>query len=309
MLSRRLWRSIIEADSRDPIVLRVSQNKRPRPAAQRFSPPRWLLLPLLAAAAAAFVAAPQLLMLLFSLPIVLISLLVALPALLPGLTLLGCLRLTAELISGIAREKRQYTYDLLCASTAGALGACWSIAIGMAQRGGWLEPLHWGARATLWLGGALLAALSGLALAAAVAAGGVLGWEQARVLALGALLLALYASTLTQTIVLSLLCGLYASSFELSRADATFVGVFAYALLAFAPLALGALLLMGYGRLAPEAGLLARAAVECAAPLLVMGLRELAVALLWRALAGRLGWGSNLAGIMSAPPVTRGASA
>ncbi len=293
MISFRLWRSISDAASDDPIFRRASQFQRsaPTPSRRRRRLPRLLLLPAVLALVAAVVHSPGLLVLLLLVPILLIMLMVASPVLLPLYAWAAGARLTSEVINGIFREKHQYTYDLICASTRGALAASWSFATGILHCCDWFTPLRWGTRLTMRAGMALLGGLSVFALLAAIAGGQAFGFEQARLLLMATLLLALYYSNMTQTLALSLVVGLYASSFDLSRQDSMLIGLFLYALLSLLPLLAGALVLVAFGMLAVEPGPAARMLVEAGALLLAVGAREGAIGLLWRGLGRRLEWG------------------
>lgn len=296
MLSWRLWRSITNVDFKDPVFRRVSHVSDPGPPAQRrFRPPRWLLPLTTLALAIAIINAPQWLILLLIVPMLLVTLLVAAPILLPLAVLLAGLPLTANVISGILREKHQYTYDLLCASTRGTLDASWAFASGILYRSRWFLHLRWGTRLSLRAGLAALGGLSIFALYSSITSGPAFGFEQARLLLLTALLLALYASNLTQTLVLSLLVGLVASSFDHARQDSTLIGIVAYLTLAVLPLLAGASVLVACGRILIEPGPAALMLLETAALLLVVGLREAAIVLLWSALRRRLDWGRGTA--------------
>ncbi len=291
MLSRRLWRSIVNADVNDPIFRRVSQISSERQATpRRIRLSRAVTLIGALASLAALIYAPSLLIVVMVIPILMITLMVVSPVLLPLAALIAGAQLTAAVVSGIAREKHQYTYDLICASTQGALKASWSCAIGMTHRGNWFAPLHWGTVAVHGCGLALLGGLGAIAVMAAVAGDGRIGHEQVRLLLLTALALALYASNLTHSVVLGLVCGLLASSFDLAKPDATLLGLLLYGLLISAPAVAAGLMLVAFGRLEP-APLLMRIAVEGAALLLIMALREAAIALLWSGLRRRLDWG------------------
>lgn len=240
---------------------------------------------------AALIHSPGLLVLILLVPILALMLMVASPVLLPLYIWVAGIHLTAEVIGGICREKRQFTYDLICASTRGTLDASWAYATGVLYRCDWFAPLRWGTRLTMRAGLALLGGLSVFALLMAVSGGQAFGFEQARLLLLLALLLALYFSNMIQTLALSLLCGLLASSFDLSRYDSTFIGLFAYLMLSLLPLLAGALVLVAMGRVLVEPHPLTLMLVEASAWLLVIGLREAAIALLWSALSRRLEWG------------------
>ena len=280
MLSWRLWRTIAEADIHDPIFRRVSKVQRPAIDAaprKRKGPALWLIGGL--ALTVAVIMAPQLLALVLAVPIIMITLVVAAPLYLPVLIWLAGAVATAEIISGIYREKHQHTYDLICASTRGPLQASWSFASGIVHRGGYFLPLRWGTRASLRMGAAALAGLSLVTLVFALAGAVAFGIEQVRLLLLPLLLLAVYYANLTQTFASSHIIGLLASSFDLAKRDAALAGALAY-------LVLGALPWMGAGLVyAVFRGL----AGEGLALVVVVAGRELVVVGLWRVLGRRMG--------------------
>lgn len=284
MLSWRVWQALAQPDRDDPLVLRVSQADRPR------NPPRsphrdgdkrnlhtqlllWLLA--LVMGIGSLFYAPQLLMLLFSLPVVLLSLLVLSPLLLPLVVPLLGLLLTSEILAGIARERHWHTWPLLCALPGGALWANWSCAIGIAQRGAWLLPLRFLARLMLWLGAVFWLLLALLGIWLAITDQQALGGEQARLLLLLALGLAVYYAQLAQTLAAAVVCGLWASAFDWQRRDVAFAGLCAYLALAVMPLLLGVWMTSRGWWLAAVG--------------LVLLLRECAAWLLWRNLRWRLG--------------------
>ena len=201
------------------------------------------------------------------------------------------MRLTARVTGGIFREKHQYTYDLICALTRGTLNASWSFSIGILYRSNWFLPLLWGTRTTFRLGLAVLGGLSVFTLLSAESSPHLLGFEQIRLLLLVALILALYFSNMTQTLVMSLIIGLYASSFDWSQHDGTLFGIFAYVMLSGLPLLAAGLILFVLGRVALEPHPLLRMLLEASALLLTVGLRELAIRLLWSGLERRLNAG------------------
>ena len=294
MYSFRLWRSIADAAIADPIFRRISQIDRPAQTPKpRLGAPRPLIVLAGLALVAAVLHSPALLILVFILPILMITLMVASPILLPLYLWLAGIQLTAEVISGIFREKHQYTYDLICASTRGTLDASWAFATGILYRRDWFAPLRWVTRLTFRAGLALLGGLAVFALLAAISSRGAFGFEQVRLFLLLTLLLMLYYSNMTQTLVLSLVSGLLASSFDLSRYDATLVGLFAYLTLSLLPILAGGLVLAVFGRLALEPHPAARMLAEAGALLLVVALREAAIVLLWSVLRRRLEWGSD----------------
>ena len=288
MLSWRLWQSMA-ADINDPIFRRVSQIHMPDQAPKpRFRLPRLVALLGALAMIAAVIHLPALLILVFVIPMLMIATIVAAPLLVPIATLLAGMHLTAEVISGIYREKRQYTYDLICALTQGRLSVSWSFATGITHRDGWFPALHWGTLTAMRIGLGVLAGLSILALSMTISGGGALGFEQARLLVLIVLLLALYYSNMVQTLVTSLIIGLLSSSFEWSKPDATVFGVFVYVVVSAIPWLAAGLILFAFGRLVVEPAPLMRIAVESTALLVIIALRELVILLLWRALKWRL---------------------
>ena len=213
----------------NPIFRRASQTYKPSRSPKRgYSVPRPLLLIAVIALIAAVAHEPQLLLLLFEVPIVMITLVVASPALLPLFTLCMGALLALEVIQGIYREKHQHTYELICSSTPGSLHANWSFAKGILHRGGWFSALRWGSAQSLRLGRIVLGGALLLIVWLLLSDHTRFGFEQVRVLLLIALLLALYYTHLTQTLVLSLLIGLFSSSFDLNGRDAVFIGVCLY---------------------------------------------------------------------------------
>ena len=289
MLSWRLWRTIAEVDINDPIFRRVSQIQR----LSVRSMPRWKMprsLWLLAALSASFalVLAPQMLTLLLVVPMIMISLIVAAPAYLPALVVLAGAYSTGEIISGIYREKHQFTYDLICASTQGKLNASWSFATGMLHRGGYFLPLRWGTRITLRFGAAALGGLTIVTLLFALTGRALFGIEQLRLLLLPLLILAVYYSNMTQTFALSHIIGLLASSFDLAKRDAMLVGLIGYALFNALPLVGAAFLYFPFRFFVFEPHALALMVVEAGALLLIVAGRELVIVALWSALKRRM---------------------
>lgn len=276
VLSWRVWQALAQPDRDDPLVRRLSQADRPiARQGPAWRAPRMLLALLVLLCLGSLVYAPQLLMFFFTLPVVLLTLLVLSPLLLPAIVpLLGVL-LTSEILAGIARERHWHTWPLLCALPGGALQANWSCAIGIAQRGAWLLPLRFMARLMLWLGMALLALLALLSLWLAITDQQALGEEQARLLLLLALGLVVYYAQLAQTLALAVVCGLWASAFDWQRRDVAFAGLCLYLALGVLPLLLG-LWMMSQGWWLLAVGL-------------ALMLRESAAWLLWWHLRRRVG--------------------
>lgn len=290
MLSWRLWRSIADADINNPIFRRVSQiqtvgSRRPKPVGRV---PRllWLLMGL--ALIAGVILTPQFLIAIFVVPITMIMLFVAAPGYLPFVVLFAGITAANGVVSGIYREKNQRTYDLVCSSTQGALTASWSCAIGVLYRGGWFTWLRSGTLLSLRLGLACLGFLVVALLWTMLSNPHLIGFEQLRLLALIALFLILYLSNMTQTLVLSLIIGLWSSSFDWFRRDASFVSICLYIALVALPLVAGVVIMLAFDRWAVEPHPLLRLGVEAAAALVVISLRELIIALLWSGLKRRL---------------------
>lgn len=289
MLSLRLWRTIAEVDIQDPIVRRVSQIRKPAARSlPRARLPRLLWLIALVLIAPAVIMAPQLLALALMLPIVMITLAVAAPVLLPALIWLAGAYHTGEIISGIQREKRQNTYDLICASTQGKLKASWSFATGILHRGGAFLPLTWGARVSLRVGLAALAGLTILTLLFTLGGAARFGIEQIRLLALPLLFLAVYFTNMTQTFALAHIIGLLASSFDWARRDALLVGLILYVALSSLPVLCAALAYVPFRWLVVEPHPLALLLVEALALLLIIAGRELVIVALWAGLRRRM---------------------
>lgn len=289
MLSLRLWRTIAEADINDPIFRRVSQIQKPavQPMPRwRIPRPLWLLATL--GTTVAVLLAPQLLLLLFALPITMMALVVTAPAYLPALVWLAGAFATGEIISGIYREKHQFTYDLICASTQGKLNASWSFATGIIHRGAYFPPLRWGTWISLRAGLAAYAGLALVTLLFGLSGAATFGWTQIHLLLLPLLVLALYFTNMTQTCALSHIIGLLASSFDWAKRDAMLAGMVGYALLNTLPLVGAGLVYLPLRWFVFAMHPLALMAVEALALLLIIAGRELAIVALWSALKRRM---------------------
>ena len=289
MLSARLWRQIAQPDTRNPIFRRASQGYKPASAPERrYSFPRPLLLIAGIALILGVALQPQLLLLLFGIPIVMIMLVVASPALLPLFTLAAGIILAVASIQGIHREKRQHTYELICSSTPGSLVANWSFAKGLAHRGGWFAALRWSSAQSLRLGGVVLGGALLLILWLLLSDPSRVGLEQLRLALLIALVLILYYTHLTQTIVLGLTIGLFLSSFDLEERDAAFIGVCLYVLAQALPIGLAVLFYATCGRLFYEPHTLVSMGVESVTIGIVVLSREGLIVALWQPLRRRL---------------------
>ena len=289
MLSWRLWRTIAEADINDPIFRRVSQIQRtPSRSTPRWQVPRILWLTAAFSASFALVMAPQLLALFLVVPMIMMTLIVTAPVYLPAIIFFAGAYSTGEIISGIYREKHQFTYDLICASTQGKLNASWSFATGILHRGAYFLPLRWGTRISLRFGIAALAGVTVFTLLFALADAASFGLAQLRLLLLPLLMLAVYFTNMTQTFALSHIIGLLASSFDLAKRDATLAGLVAYVLLHTLPLVGAALVYFPFRWFVFEPHPLALMTVEASALLLIMAGRELTILALWSALKRRM---------------------
>ena len=289
MLSWRLWRQVSRPDSSNPIVRRIGNAPKAAHTAGRRSRWRRLLWAGAALGLIAIVLNPtQILVLLFVLPMLMITLAAAAPLLLPlAATVSGAL-LAAEVISAIVREKSQHTYELMCACPEGALYANWSCAIGVAHRGGWFSALRWGTAMSLRLGLVGLGGLMLLGLGLLASDQQAIGAEQVRIILVYAMLLVLYGAQLAQSLPLSLIIGLLASSFDWRRRDAQLIGAFMYLVCQTLPMML-ALLAYGAGsRWAVDAHSALRIDVELGALLVIVLAREVVIVVLWGALRRRL---------------------
>lgn len=289
MLSRRLWRLISEPDISNPIFKRVSHSHKlvakPR---QPVRIPRLLVYIGLLAMLIILIRAPQFLLLVFEIPILMITLIVMSPILLPFVILLAGGWLVSAVIGGIYREKRQYTYDLICASTKGSLYANWSFAMGILHRGDWFAALKSGVHLSLRLGQGILAALTLLTLWLALSNSHLVGFEQLRLLLMPALALTLYYTHMTQSFVISLVIGLYASSFDWVKRDASWIGMVLYALAQGLPFLLALLIYIGFNRVVLEPHPLAAIAVDSLSLAVIVFTREAVIVLLWHPLAHQL---------------------
>lgn len=292
ILSHRLWLLLAKPDTSNPIFRRVSQAHKPAAAARRIAIPRPVQAAALLALLALVIYAPPLLLLLLEIPVLMLSLVVLTPLLLPFCIPLAGAYVAAQVIAGIYREKHQHTYELLCASFKGSLNANWFFAIGILHRGGWFPALHWGVRLSLRIGQSILFALTLLALWLLLSNPPAVGFAQLHLLLFLLLMLGLYYTNMTQTFVLSLLVGLYASSFDVFKRDAALLGMLLYALAQTLPFLLAALVYFAFDHLAAEAHPLMRLGIESSAAAAIVLTREAAIALLWHPLKHRLNSGA-----------------
>ncbi len=288
MLSWRLWQLVSEPDINNPIFKRVSQIHKPAKQTRHIRIPRLLVAGSLLALMIILIQAPQLLLLVFEIPILMITLIVLSPALLPFAILLAGAYLVSEVIGGIYREKHQYTYDLICASTQGSFNASWSFAIGILHRGDWFAALKWGTRLTLRLGQGILIALTLLTVWLAASDGYPVGFEQLRLLLMLALGLTLYYTQMTQTLVISLVVGLYASSLDWVKRDATWMGMVLYVLAQGLPFLLALLVYIGFNRVDLEPHPLVAIVIEGISLAVIVFTREVILILLWHPLNRQL---------------------
>ena len=289
MMSLRLWRQVSQPDIQNPIFRRASQIHKPMSGARRgYRTPRVLLILSAIAAIALLVYAPQLFIVFFALPMIVMALVVASPALLPFFTLAAGAYSVIEVINGIYREKVQHTYELICSSTRGSLDANLSFAVGILHRGAWFGALRWGTLQSLRAGRYVFVAAVILVCLLLLSDRARLGFEQLRVLTLIALLLILYYAQLTQTMVMSLIIGLFCSSFDLSKPDAGFVGICLYIFSQVVPPALALLFYATCGRLLLDQHPLMEMLIEGITVLIFIGSREVLIALLWLPLKHRL---------------------
>ena len=288
MLSWRLWQLVSEPDINNPIFKRVSQIHKPVKQSRHIRIPRLLVAGGLLALMIILIQAPQLLLLVFEIPILMITLIVLSPALLPFAILLAGAYLVSEVIGGIYREKHQYTYDLICASTQGSFNASWSFAIGILHRGDWFAALKWGTRLTLRLGQGILIALTLLTVWLAASDGYPVGFEQLRLLLMLALGLTLYYTQMTQTLVISLAVGLYASSLDWVKRDATWIGMVLYVLAQGLPFLLALLVYIGFHRVDLEPHPLVAIVIEGISLAVIVFTREVILILLWHPLNRQL---------------------
>ena len=120
-----------------------------------------------------------------------------------------------------------------------------------------------------------------------------IGAEQLRIILVYAMLLLLYGAQLTQSLPLSLIIGLFASSFDWRQRDAQLIGAFLYAFCQALPIMLALLAYDAGGRAAVDAPAVARIGLELGALLVFALARELVIAALWGALRRRLDWGRD----------------
>ncbi len=290
MLSWRLWQLAVQPDHSNPIIRRVSlrQKAASNPGRRSMRISRRLVAGATLLLIAILMYQPQLLILPLGIPVLVISIVGAAPLLLPLITIVFGAYLLTEVIHAIHREKHQHTYDLMCASTGGALYANWSCAIGILHRSGWYLGLRWGTLLSIRVGLLFLGGFILLTLWLLLSDYRSVGFPQLRLLLFLLLLFALYYTNLSQSLVLSLLAGLYVGSVGWTKHDSTLVGMLLYVFAQSLPFAAAVLLYVTGNRVAAGAHSLVTICFQCICLLLIIVIRELIIALLWYGLKHRL---------------------
>ncbi len=217
ILTLRLWRRLLNPDVRNPLFRQTAEAITSLPVLPRWhiSPrQRWLLLA--AVLVVLFLVNPLLpLAILFVMPIATILGFTLLPFSLPLLVNVAGIWWAANAGGALARQQALRRYDLLSVSLDGNLNASWVIASACAQRGG-LGLLHLAQRAVLWLGVGLLGALLLIALWMTFSQSDGLSLERLtltmRTLMDLVMLLAGFHLHYMQTIILSLIAGMYVAT-------------------------------------------------------------------------------------------------
>lgn len=292
MLSWRLWQILQRPSYKNPIFRRV--RKQPTRTIPQISlsglhlPPR-LVNVILILALILVLQQPHLLFEVLKVLIVLLMLVICSPLLLPLAVIVYGIYLSLTISSEISAEKEASTYDLLCISPDGSLSVSWRFASGILHRS---ESFMWLKTAiTLILGlvGVVFFVIMGLVTFMSMTEGGFTDlWQPIRMVLDVVLFLCLIYTGYSQSIVLSIIIGLLMPALDFYRRDVMMVAVFSYILLEILPyIVLVACInvynLIFYGHYAGLDLLL-----DVSLFVIVYGIRELIIALLWHRLIHRL---------------------
>lgn len=294
MLSWRLWQTIAEPVTKNPIFNRVRNDDSSHPKSDfRFKIPRYIYFVAIFLGVIALIRIPSGFVMLVQVPVLFIVLTVISPLLLPFAVFFGGGYLVSKVTSNIHREKRQYTYELLCASPLGSLNANWLFAAGLLHRGGWFHTLKLGMFFTYRVGQVVIVILGILTLLTFFSTDDLSRAESLRTLINLMLLLGLYYASLFQAIVLSLLIGLYTSSTDLSRRDANFVCLVTHILLQFLPYGIAFVLYISLNSMFLNPNILVSMVVDIIILSSIYLTREIFIVFLWEQLKQKLNSSSD----------------
>ena len=235
MLTLRLWQTISAPAYKHPIFKRIRNEPRLPNTVKLSISWRTVYYASLMFFVLAIIRTPHFLMWLFQIPIIMVMLVVTIPIQLPILIMLVGGYLVVKITTHIHKEKRQYTYDLLCASPEGALYANWIFAIGILHRGDWFEWIESIGQVVYRIGQVSLLLLTSLTAIFIVSSDTTTHMESIRTLVNITLLFTLYYTSMRHSIVLSLIVGLHTTSLDFNQRDSSIIGLVSYIILQLIP--------------------------------------------------------------------------
>jgi len=229
VLSWRLWQTLAEPASRNPIFNFVRDKRKSQAESTSFRPvTKWLGIIALILSIVALIREPGLIFVAIQIPLLLVVVIVVSPLFLPLFAIFAGGYLVNKIILRIHQEKRQFTYELLCASPEGALHANWSFASGLLHRDDWFQWLKIMTLLSYKFARVAVIGLIGLVAVLLLIGDSSIGYSQVYMLVTVALGVALFYTNLHQSLALSMTIGLFSSSLESTRRDATIIGLLTY---------------------------------------------------------------------------------
>ena len=289
MLSWRLWQSLAEPASRNPIFLFVRDQRKPQ---RKNTTNQSLIIRLLWLVAfivliIGLIRIPEMLIYLFQVPILAIVLVVVSPLFIPLGAIFAGGYLVYKIVERIHKEKRQFTYELLCASPDGALFANWSFASGLLHRDGWFQWMKSITLVVYQFARIAVIVISVILLLLLLAGDKTIGFAQIHLVISFALFVGLYYTNIQQTMALSITTGLFASNLRSSHRDASIIGLLTYCLAQLTPFLTALSVFIGVKTTLPQTPL-TDITMTIATLTSIYIVREIFIVLLWQGLKHRL---------------------
>lgn len=289
MLSWRLWRSLMEPAYKNPIFKRSCNERRPKlPQESVLVFPRFVTKVILLLLGLAVLQTPYLLLILFQIPAFIILAIVLTPLFLPIVIMVYGSYVVSVITNNVHKEKRQYTYDLLCASPDGALRANWIFATGIIHRGDWFYWVEALARFMYRIGQIILIGFGCFTIVYMLQSESAIHFEPLQTLVNLSLIVGLYYASIMQTFVLILVVALFATSLDLHQRDSNLVGLVVYIVFQILPFLVSIALFISLHILIPNP----HPAVAIGLDIIILGsiyvIQELNITLIWNQLTKRL---------------------
>jgi hypothetical protein len=253
MLSWRLWQALIEPAYKNPIFKRSCNERRLQATAKTSATfPKFASRLIVLLIGLAIINTPYLLLLFFQIPAFVIMIVVLTPLFLPLIIMVFGIYLVSKITMTIHKEKRQYTYDLLCASPDGTLRANWIFATGIVHRGDWFYWIEALGHFTYRIGQIFLLGTASFTLISLLRSDPSTHFEILRTLINILLLVGLYYTNMMQSFVQILLVGLYATSLDLNQRDSNLIGLVTYIIIQIMPYLIATFLFVVLHRVLPN---------------------------------------------------------